>query len=268
MGLGMLLAILFCLGDSHAALSSPTGFPFIEIYLQATNSTAGTAAIIVVMILTLMCGVISCLTAASRMVWSFARDHGLPGWRILHQVCSLALGQTSSEVFFLITTFDADLATQQVHPRTAVPDIAVAVTTAIACALGLINIGSTTVFCSVVSLSINALYLPYLISSVLLLWRRCTGGIALPTSHAVDNPKLVWGPWRVPGLLGVLINIIGVAFQIVILLFSFWPATTPVSPGDMNYSVVVLAVVVIGCIVYYFITAHKTYSGPLVERTE
>ena len=88
MGFGMLLATLFCLGDSTAVLSTPTGFPFVEIYLQATDSMTGTAAIVLVMIVTLMCGVISCLTATSRIVWSFARDHGLPGWRILSQVYS------------------------------------------------------------------------------------------------------------------------------------------------------------------------------------
>ena len=123
-------------------------------------------------------------------------------------------------------------------------------------------------FCSVISLSINALYLPYLISSILLLWRRCTGAIALPASDADDGVSLVWGPWRIPGLLGILTNILGVAFQIVVLFFSFWPATTPVSPTSMNYSVVVLAIVVIGCTICYFTTAHKTYNGPLVERME
>lgn len=41
LGIGMLIAILFCLGDLENALASPTGFPFIEIFTQATYSKAG-----------------------------------------------------------------------------------------------------------------------------------------------------------------------------------------------------------------------------------
>lgn len=41
LGLGMLIAVLFCLGNLEDALSTPTGFPFIEIFRQATNSTSG-----------------------------------------------------------------------------------------------------------------------------------------------------------------------------------------------------------------------------------
>lgn len=41
LGLGMLIAVLFCLGNLDNALSTPTGFPFIEIFRQATNSTSG-----------------------------------------------------------------------------------------------------------------------------------------------------------------------------------------------------------------------------------
>lgn len=41
LGLGMLIAVLFCLGNLENALTTPTGFPFIEIFRQATNSTSG-----------------------------------------------------------------------------------------------------------------------------------------------------------------------------------------------------------------------------------
>lgn len=41
LGVGMLIAILFCLGDLDSALATPTGFPFIEIFTQATFSRSG-----------------------------------------------------------------------------------------------------------------------------------------------------------------------------------------------------------------------------------
>jgi hypothetical protein len=40
MGLALLIALLFCLGNIDAALNTPTGVPFIEIFAQATNSNA------------------------------------------------------------------------------------------------------------------------------------------------------------------------------------------------------------------------------------
>lgn len=84
----MLLAMLFCLGDIEAALGSPTGYPFMAIFLQATGSVPGTAvmsSIVTTMGITTSVGM---LASASRQFWSFARDRGIPGWRIWSQVCA------------------------------------------------------------------------------------------------------------------------------------------------------------------------------------
>lgn len=86
LGFGMLLAMLFCLGDIDKALSSTTGYPFMDIFLQATDSVAGTAvmaSIITTMGITTSVGM---LASTSRQFWSFARDRGIPGWRIWSQV--------------------------------------------------------------------------------------------------------------------------------------------------------------------------------------
>ena len=85
----MFLAVLFCIGDLDAVLSSSYTFPFIEVLLQATDSIAGTAVIIVLLLIIDIALVIGVTAAASRMLWSFARDKGVPGWRWLMQVrCS------------------------------------------------------------------------------------------------------------------------------------------------------------------------------------
>lgn len=46
LGFAMVIATLFCLRDVEAALSSPTGFPFIEVFLDATESRVGTTAMV------------------------------------------------------------------------------------------------------------------------------------------------------------------------------------------------------------------------------
>lgn len=86
MGFGMIIAVLFCLGNFSAALDSPTGFPFMEIFLQATKSVPGATVMASIITALALCADVGFLASASRMVWSFARDRGLPGWRVLSQV--------------------------------------------------------------------------------------------------------------------------------------------------------------------------------------
>jgi choline transport protein len=41
LGFAMVIAALFCLGDAEAALESETGFPFMEVFLNATGTRLG-----------------------------------------------------------------------------------------------------------------------------------------------------------------------------------------------------------------------------------
>lgn len=82
----MLVAVLFCIGDITAAVGSPTGYPFIEIFTQATASKAGATVMTSIVTTLSFCAIIAALAGSSRMTWSFARDRGLPGWRYLSKV--------------------------------------------------------------------------------------------------------------------------------------------------------------------------------------
>lgn len=46
LGFAMVTATLFCLGDEEKAINSPTGFPFIEVFVNATGSNAGANAMV------------------------------------------------------------------------------------------------------------------------------------------------------------------------------------------------------------------------------
>lgn len=46
LGFAMSVAILFCSGDLEAAFESPTGFPFMAIFLNATNSVGGATGMV------------------------------------------------------------------------------------------------------------------------------------------------------------------------------------------------------------------------------
>lgn len=86
LGFGMLIGILYCAGDINAALNSPTGYPYIEIFYQGTGSMSGTLTMCSILLIIGIASCIGLLAATSRQFWSFARDRGVPGWRLWTRV--------------------------------------------------------------------------------------------------------------------------------------------------------------------------------------
>ena len=85
-GIAMLIALLFCIGDIEAVINTKYNYPFIEILLQATNSIPGTAVMMSIIIVVDLGLCMASMAATSRMLWAFARDRGLPGWRMISKV--------------------------------------------------------------------------------------------------------------------------------------------------------------------------------------
>ncbi|XHF97054.1 hypothetical protein AWENTII_000658 [Aspergillus wentii] len=242
LGFSMLIAMLFSLGDIDTALDSPTGYPFMQIFLQATGSVAGTTVLCSIITIMGMCTSVGMLASTSRQFWSFARDRGIPGWKLWSEVTS-----------------------------TAIPIYSVALTTTIACLLALINIGSEVAFNDLVSMSISGLYLSYLVVAILLLYRRCTSGIQTPKSNSnttivnTAGAQLVWGPFHLPSIWGIAVNTFSIIYMVIVIFFSFWPPDKDVTIQTMNFSVVGTMGVVILSLVYYFLRARRGYQGPVVE---
>ncbi|PKY03463.1 choline transport protein [Aspergillus campestris IBT 28561] len=242
LGFAMLIAVLFCVGDIDAALESPTGYPFMHIFLQATGSIPGTAVMCSIITVMGICTSVGMLASASRQFWSFSRDRGIPGWRLWSKVT----------------------------PKSAIPIYSVILTTTVACLLALINIGSSVAFNDLVSMSISGLYLSYMVVTVLLLYRRCTGGIVSARgSHAAvintAGAQLVWGPFHLRGVPGILVNVYAMVFMTIAVFFSFWPPQKNVTVDTMNFSVVGTVGVIVLSLLYYYLRARRTYAGPLVE---
>lgn len=95
LGLSMLIALLFCLGDASLVptevLQTPLGFPFIQVFLNATKSIPGTAIMASTVLVLGISSTVGLLASSSRMFWSFARDKGLPFWQLLSKVGSYSL---------------------------------------------------------------------------------------------------------------------------------------------------------------------------------
>lgn len=84
-GFGLLIAFLWC-ADLSIATSSTAAFPFVPVLCDAVGSNAGGIAMVAIVTALTIFASMGAVAAASRMMWSFARDRGLPGWRTLSKV--------------------------------------------------------------------------------------------------------------------------------------------------------------------------------------
>lgn len=243
LGLAMVIVTLYCVAatDIDAALAENPSYPFMAIFRTAVGSTAGAAVMASVIVVMAFSATTGCLASTSRLYWAFARDRGLPGWKIL----------------------------MRTSQRTSIPLYAVFTTTILAIILSLVNIGDATAFNGVISISIAGLFGSYLMASSLLLYRRLRGDIHNPSPddllvNTVDS-TLTWGPWRLPGLFGIANNVFSCSYLLFVFFFCFWPASREVTVQSMNWAVLVFVSVISFSVLYYATWARRIYSGPIVE---
>ncbi|KAL8724278.1 MAG: hypothetical protein Q9166_008037 [cf. Caloplaca sp. 2 TL-2023] len=125
LGFAMLIALLFCMpSDIQGTLGSDTLYPFINIYTHAVGSKSGATAMASIVVITQIFATIGCLATASRMLWAFARERGIPFSKYIAKV----------------------------DERTKLPLYAIGATTIINFLLVLINIGSSQGFSAFISL--------------------------------------------------------------------------------------------------------------------
>lgn len=74
-----------------------------------------------------------------------------------------------------------------------------------------------------------------------------------------------FGPFRMPGAMGIAANIISVVWMIVVMIFSTFSLTLPVTAQSMNYSIVVVAGWSMFGLVYYLWAARHKFQVPLTN---
>ncbi|KIW50408.1 hypothetical protein PV05_11997 [Exophiala xenobiotica] len=147
--LGFLMAVtlIFTLGDIDSLFESVARQPFIQVFYNATHSLGGTNAMTALVIILLASCCVSEVATASRQLWSFARDGGLPGSNWLLRVT----------------------------PGWNIPLRAVSVSFAVSSLLSCINIGSATALNAINSLGGCSILTSYYITIGCLIWRRLNG---------------------------------------------------------------------------------------------
>jgi choline transport protein len=225
LGYGFLIAVLFSMGSVEAALATPTAYPIIEIFYQATESKSATNAMTGVLIAMAVFATIGVMASCSRLTWAFARDKGLP----------------YSE--FLV----------KLHPRWRIPLHAIGLTAVLNIALSLINIGSTAAFNAILSLSVVALYGTYMTPIVLMLLLR----LRYPQS-------ITWGPYRM-GRLGPAVNVASICYTVYTSIFLLFPPVAATTAVNMNWSSLVFGSTVLFALLAWWTGGTKRYKGPLKE---
>ncbi|KAK2743381.1 hypothetical protein FQN55_007320 [Onygenales sp. PD_40] len=87
-GLATLIPMAFVLPDTSMLANLASGQPVPTIIKTATGNSVGAFLLLLpLLVLGIICGV-SCVTAASRCTWAFARDGAIPGSRWVKQVNS------------------------------------------------------------------------------------------------------------------------------------------------------------------------------------
>ncbi|KAF4440352.1 hypothetical protein F53441_12300 [Fusarium austroafricanum] len=236
LGFAMVIAMLYSATDIDAAITTPTGYPFMEIFYQATGSIGGTAGMVSLIIVMTLSATVGVIASTSRMLWAFARDNALP--------------------------FSSTLA--KVEPRTNMPVWSITITSLISCIIGLINLGSSVVYNAIVSVAISGLYASYFMPAALLLYRRCDKDYQIRNIHG-DGQVLEWGPWHLKGMFGIINNAFACSFISIVWFFSLWPPATPVTAKSMNYASLMTGGIAILATVYYVLRANKVYVGPKRE---
>ncbi|KAJ4301530.1 hypothetical protein N0V90_003623 [Kalmusia sp. IMI 367209] len=147
LGLILIITICFTLGNPDDALASPTGYAFIQVFYNATNSLAGTSVLTFIIIFMMSICAVSEAAACSRQIWSFARDAGLPASPWLSKV----------------------------SPHWNIPLPGIIVTLTISALLTLINIGSSVALNAITSLGAVATLISYYLTIGCLVHRRLFG---------------------------------------------------------------------------------------------
>ena len=74
----MTITIMSTLGDIDSVMATTTGQPYIQVLLNATQSRVGTSILTATVAILLLFAAVNLVTTASRQLFAFARDQGLP----------------------------------------------------------------------------------------------------------------------------------------------------------------------------------------------
>lgn len=205
-------------------MKTETGYPFIQVIFNVTQSLPATNFLTAIVILMATFSCVTIMASASRQMFAFARDEGLP--------------------------YSSWLA--RVHPRLDVPVNSVVISTVISVLLSLINIGSTAAFNSLVSLGSGTLMISYIVCIGCFIHRKTT-------KEAMPGTKFTLGRLSLPVSIFAICYL---ALVFTIAFFPAVPLPL-LEASSMNWSSLIFSVAVAWSMLYYVFWSRHIYQGPV-----
>ncbi|KAI9842349.1 MAG: hypothetical protein M1838_003165 [Thelocarpon superellum] len=219
------VSMFYCISDPTAVLDTPTNVPILEIWSQATRSTAATTVFMVLLILIGFFALNGAQQTASRLTWSFARDNAL--------IFSDYIGR--------------------IDPQLGVPVWALVFNAFVVFVLGCVFLGSSTAFNAIVGTTLVLQQLSYAFPAALLMWQR---------RHPRFLPPK--GRFNL-GAFGWVANAVTVGWAMLSLVIYSLPVSLPATSSNMNYTCAVLGGMAIFTLVNWWLHARRHYHGPRIN---
>ncbi|KAE8421593.1 amino acid/polyamine transporter I [Aspergillus pseudocaelatus] len=217
------VACMYVIVDIEKVVNPPSGIGLIEIYYQATGSKALTIILLAAFAFCLFGCAVANITGSSRQIWAASRDNCYP-----------------------LSTWWS-----RIHPQFQMPVNAAVLSAIFTTLYGLIYVGSTTAFTSMVSANIVFMMTSYVIPQGILAWRG--------RSTVLPGRPFDLGKW------GQLVNVtscLWVAFLDVVACF---PTTLPVTASNMNWVSVVILAFAAYTLMAWCLWQRHVFKGPGVN---
>jgi amino acid transporter len=137
----------------------------------------------------------------------------------------------------------------RINPRTRTPTNAVWFAVVGAFILAVPYLKSAVAYAAVTSIAAIGLYVAYVIPVFL---------------RVLKGKRFQPGPWNL-GKWGVPIGIVASVWVVIIFVLFMLPATSPISWKTFNYTPIAFAVVLGGAALWWWLSAHKWFTGPKVQ---
>jgi len=220
MGVAMLITMLFCIGSLDDAMNAEV--PYLQLFIN-TGSNALALALTIILLILIFSGNITALATTSREVFAFSRDKGFP--------------------------FSSWLS--KMEQKRHIPFNAVYATSFWTAVLCLINLGSTTAFNIIISLTLLSLLSTYMLSIGCVCLKRIKGQPLTPARWSL-------------GRFGLPINFFAFCYCGFAIVFSCFPTSLPVDTSTANWAPAVWVGVIFLSFITYILHGKKHFTAPVV----
>lgn len=227
-GVIFLLPIMIILPDTENLFNENNYniLPIVNIFVNSTESMIVSFFLVLMILGNLFFSGIGSITASSRAVYSFSRDHAIPK----HDLWTFVKPESESKV----------------------PVNSVLLSMAISYFLGLLALFSTAAFNAFIGAAVLCLCSGTCIPLVLVLFTR--------------RRVLQGAPVKIRYKLGWTINIISIVWLVLSMFSVCMPVSVPVTLRSMNYAIIVYVLCLICITVLYFRWGKYNFKLPLADE--